>query len=430
MDSTFPPLLPSFLQNGKRLLNCPSFKELLTNITSDDRQCLSDQLTIAAIESPRFGEENRRNKIAEILKRDGLNYLHVDDEGNLIAIRKGLDPRAPRLVLSGHMDTVFPPNTPTHIKQEGNRYYAPGIGDDAKGVAVCLQIIRTLNRFNYPLLGDLIFVATVGEEGNGDLRGSNFFFKQNAAAVDGFISIDGIAPNVVTSGATGSRRYKVEFDGVGGHSYKMFGIAPSAAHALCRAVTLFADITPPTDPRTTFTVGLINAGTSVNSIASHAELQLDMRSNTEEALDHLEEQILPCFERGAELENAHYHAQGGEYEVRVKFTPIGNRPCGTQSHSSPVLQACRSALELLNMPLKTYRPASTDANVPISLGIPAATIGAGGLGGKNHTIAEWYEHTPDAFKGPQAALLSVALLLGVQGICEPLLKVRHFENLK
>lgn len=430
MKQSFPSILPIYLKNGEELLSHSLFKELLTDILSDDNRCLKDQIEIAAIESPRYGEENRRNKIAEFLKRDGLSDIHIDDEGNLIAIRKGLDPQAPRLVLSGHMDTVFAPNTPTIIKQEGNRYYAPGIGDDAKGVAACLQVIRTLNRFNFPLLGDLIFVGTVGEEGNGDLRGSKFFFKQNADAVDGFISIDGIAPNVVTCGATGSRRYKVEFDGVGGHSYKMFGIAPSAAHALCRAVALFSDITPPTDPKTTFTVGVINAGTSVNSIASHAELQLDMRSNTEDSLNQLEQQILPCFKRGADLENAHYNAQGTEFEVKVKLSPIGDRPCGTQDHSSPVLQACRSALELLEMPLKTYRPASTDANVPISLGIPAATIGAGGLGGKNHTTAEWYEHTADAFKGPQAALLTVALVLGVKDVCDPLLAIRHTRDLK
>lgn len=423
--SSLSPLDPAVTEKGKKLVSSPAIKKALEHIRQNDAQCVRDQVEIASIESPRFGETNRRNKIEEILRRDGFKEIHTDSEGNLIARYPGSDPNGPRLVISGHMDTVFPENTPTQVRQVGNRYFAPGIGDDAKGVATCLQVMRTVKALNLALKGDLIFVGTVGEEANGDLRGSKHFFKENADKVDGFISVDGITPGAITCGATGSRRYKIEFDGIGGHSYKMFGIAPSANHALCRAVALFADIVPPVNPFTTFTVGTVNGGTSINSIASHAEAQLDMRSNAEESLTELESRIMPCFKEGARLENERYRAIGSEYEVKVKITQLGERPCGMQPDSSPTLQAARCALDLIGQPITSYRSASTDSNVPISLGIPAVTISAGGLGGQNHTVNEWYEHTDNAYEGPQAALLTVALLLGVDGVSDPLLAVRH-----
>ena len=240
--TSLPPLAPEVIHQGEKLSASSVVKKVLEHIRQDDSRCVQDQVEIASIESPRFGEANRREKIEAILRRDGFTEIHTDSEGNLIARYPGTDPNGPRLVISGHMDTVFPENTPTEVRQVGNRYYAPGIGDDAKGVATCLQVMRAVKALNLPLKGDLIFVGTVGEEANGDLRGSKYFFKENADAVDGFISVDGITPGAITCGATGSRRYKIDFDGIGGHSYKMFGIAPSANHALCRAVAMFADI--------------------------------------------------------------------------------------------------------------------------------------------------------------------------------------------
>lgn len=183
--SSLSPLDPAVTEKGKKLVSSPAIKKALEHIRQNDAQCVRDQVEIASIESPRFGEANRRNKIEEILRRDGFKEIHTDSEGNLIARYPGSDPNGPRLVISGHMDTVFPENTPTQVRQVGNRYFAPGIGDDAKGVATCLQVMRTVKALNLALKGDLIFVGTVGEEANGDLRGSKHFFKENADKVDG-----------------------------------------------------------------------------------------------------------------------------------------------------------------------------------------------------------------------------------------------------
>ena len=265
----------------------------------------------------------------------------MDPEGNVIAVRRGAG-NGPVLVLAAHQDTVFPAGTDVKVREENGILHATGISDAARGRAVILQVLRTLEEEKIETVGDIYFVCTVGEEGNGDLRGSKYLFHKSGLPIDGFISIDGVDSHRVLSAATGSKRYRVHFDGPGGHSWKNYGY-PSAIHAMGRAIAKIADVEPCADPKTTFTCGTIAGGTTVNSIAAHCEMELDMRSAGARELDESEAQILPLIEAACKEEHARWNAEG-ETIVKLRLEPIGHRPGGQQDDSTSVLQASRAAM--------------------------------------------------------------------------------------
>ncbi len=415
-----PPLLAHVQCAVNKLSANEIVKLAVEAIKRDDEKTISDQIEITEIEAPPFQEEVRAKDMMRRFKELGLEAT-MDAEGNVLARRTGTG-NGPTLVLAAHLDSVFPSGTNVKVRKEGTRYYAPGISDDARGLATNLQVLRTLQEFDIKTVGDILFVCTVGEEANGDLRGSKYLFNESGVHIDGFISIDGVNVNRIMCGATGCKRYRIIYDGPGGHSWKAFG-TPSAVHAMCRAGAKVADIQTKKDPKTTFTCGTMKGGTTVNSIADHAEMELDMRSAGAKELDELEAQLLPLFEEACREENARW-GRTEKDGVRLTLEQIGNRPGGGQSDEVSVLQATRGAMATLNIPLYIYNFASTDHNIAMNKGIPATTLGAGGTEGFNHNIKEWWDSGSEAYLGPQLALMTCLLLVGIDGTTEPLLEKR------
>ncbi len=415
-----PPVLANVTAVADKLAACPEIKESLAAILRDEKLTLADQIAITEVEAPPFHEEVRAQELVRRFKELGLTDVVVDPEGNVIARRPGTG-TGPTLVLAAHLDTVFPAGTDVKVREENGIYHAPGISDDARGLAVNLQVLRTLQEKKIQTVGDICFVCTVGEEGNGDLRGSKYLFFKSGMHIDGFISVDGVDIGRVLYAATGSKRYRVHFDGPGGHSWKNFGYA-SAIHAMGRAIAKIADVRPCENPRTTFTCGTIVGGTTVNSIAAHCEMELDMRSAGGKELEEVEAQILPLIEQACAEENARWGAEG-DNAVKLTLEPIGHRPGGQQSNDVSVLQAARAAMNELGIELKKYDAASTDHNIAIHCGVPATTLGGGGAEGFNHNVKEWYD-PKDGYLGAQLAFFTSLLLVGVQGVTDPLLEKR------
>jgi tripeptide aminopeptidase len=388
----------------------------LAFIRSDNEQTMEDQIQITEIPAPPFHERRRGEYYKARLEALGLKDVRFDDEGNVFGLRPGTG-SGPTMFVCAHLDTVFPEGTDTTVTQRDGKYFAPGIADDGRGLAVVLSLVRALQQTGLKTHGDILFGATVGEEGLGDLRGVKAFFRDNPG-IDGFISIEPGEPSRTTYLATGSHRYRVTYRGPGGHSFGAFG-TPSAIHALGRAIAMISDITVPEDPKTTFTVGEIRGGTSINTIAAEATMMIDMRSNSEEELRKLEAQVLDILQKAADDENRRW----GRDSIRVEIELVGNRPAGSQPADAVIVQAAMAATKALGFEPELDEPHSTDSNVPISLGIPAVTLGGGGTAEGFHTLDEWFDPT-DAYYGVQKILLTILGLVGVQGVSEPLLQRR------
>jgi tripeptide aminopeptidase len=390
----------------------------LEAIKADDGRALEEQKRITEIPAPPYKEKVRGEYILKRFQELGFKDARVDSEGNVIALRKG-SAGTPKLVISAHQDTVFAEGTDVTVREKDGRFLAPGIGDDARGLAALLSLIQSLNANQVTTVGDIMFVATVGEEELGNLRGVKALFRDHKD-IDGFISIDGLGITHVVNQATGSHRYEFIFKGPGGHSFQEFGL-PSAIHAMGRAIAKISDLQTPSDPKTTFTVGTVSGGTSVNSIAAEARMAVDMRSNSTEELLKLEARLLDLVKDAVGEENKRWNSDKMTLEIKL----IGDRPAGIVAEDSPIVQATQRAVTVLTRaPRVTFAGSSTDSNLAMSLGIPAVTIGGGGEGGNWHSRNEWYRPV-DAWMGPQNALLTMLVLSGVDGVTRPMLATRH-----
>lgn len=389
-------------------------QQALAQIQAQESAYLEELIRLTEIPAPPFKEERRAAYFLEQMKSRGLSDAYIDETGNAIAIRKGTGD-GPTFLIAAHLDTVFPEGIDTAVTLRDGRYYAPGIGDDTRGLAALLSVIDALESNAIETVGDIIFAGNVGEEGRGDLRGIKGIFRDHPG-IDGFVSIDGVKMRRITNGGTGSRRFEFHFIGPGGHSFGAFGLA-SATHAMGRAIAKIGDIETPASPKTTFTVGTVAGGTSVNSIAAHAVLALDMRSNDKDELAKLEEKTKAAAQAGVAEENARWN----NGEIRVEFKLIGDRPVGSTPVTSPLVQAAALAYDAVDVELQGLGIGSTDSNVPMSLGIPAVTLAAGGDAGGAHSPDEWYAPL-NSYKGPQSALLVMLAMTGVSGVSEPLLK--------
>lgn len=379
-----------------------------------------EQKRITAIPAPPFKEAPRAAYILKRMRELGLADAYIDAEGNVIGVRKGLGSETksgPRLVLSAHLDTVFPEGTDVTVRERDGRFYAPGIADDARGLAVLLAVLGAMQAQRLQTVGEVVFVATVGEEELGNLRGVKALFR-DMKGIDGFISIDGIDLNRIVNQGTGSHRFEVVFKGPGGHSFNAFG-TPSAIHALGRAVARIGDLEAPADPKTTFTVGTVRGGTSVNAIAGEARMAIDLRSNSNDELAKLEARVMAAIRQGVDEENRRWKSAAISVDIKL----IGDRPAGLTSPDTPLAAAARRATQLINSRDPQFAGASTDANLAMSLGVPAITVGGGGIGDGTHSLGEWYQPV-DAWKGPQSVLLMVLGLVGLPGVSEPLLEIR------
>ena len=401
------------------ILANPKLIKALEDIKADDDQAFAEQKRITEIPAPPFKEKLRAEYFLKRFLELGFKDASIDTEGNVIALRKGSGGGRPKLVVSAHLDTVFPEGTDVTVKEKDGVILAPGIGDDSRGLAALLSLIKSLNGNSLATVGDVMFVGTVGEEELGNLRGVKALFRDHAD-IDGFVSIDGLGITRVVNQATGSHRYEMIFKGPGGHSFQEFGL-PSAIHAMGRAIAKISDLQTPSDPKTTFTVGTVSGGTSVNAIAAEARMTVDMRSDSTEELLKLEARLLDHVKQAVVEENARWKSDKLSVEIKL----IGERPAGIVAMDSPILQATqRAVMALTRAPRVTFAGSSTDSNLAMSLGIPAVTIGGGGEGGNWHSRNEWYRPV-DAYFGPQNALLTVLVLAGLDGVSKPALAVRQ-----
>ena len=404
---------PAILAEFQPMVAHPKVNAALDLIKVDEPRTLAEQKEIVGIAAPPFKEHARAQNFLQRLRHAGLTDAYIDKEGNVIAPRPG-NGGGPKLVFSAHLDTVFPAGTDLTIREKDGKLYAPGIGHDSRGLAETLAMVRALNANQIQTVGDIWFVGTVGEEGLGDLRGVKALLRDHKD-IAGFVSIDGLRPERITYIAVGSHRYRVEFKGPGGHSFSAFG-RPSAIHALGRAIAKIAELKTPAEPKTTFTVGTILGGTSVNSIAGNAVLELDMRSVGMQQLLDVETKAMQPIRSAVAEENARWNSQG----ITVDIQLVGDRPAGSQTLNSPILQVAALAVRAMGLVPTLEQPGSTDSNAAISLGIPALTVGRGGFNGNMHSIDEWFD-PKDAFIGPQKHLLLALALVGLEGISRPVL---------
>ena len=391
-------------------------RNAMADLQADDARTFEEQKRIAEIPSPPFKEQARAAYFLQRLKKLGLSDVSiVGPEGYVIANRRGSHGK-PKLVVSAHLDTVFPEGTDVKVTERDGVAYGAGICDDARGLAAVLSVAGALSRSGIETVGDVIFVGTVGEEGLGDLRGVKALFADRKD-IDGFISVDGNHPDRITHRGTGSHRYEITFKGPGGHSFSEFGL-PSAVHAMGRAIAKIADVRPPSEPKTTFTVGKARGGTAVNAIAGEARMAIDMRSNDENALRTQEQHIFQLCKEAVAEENRRWASTAITVDVAV----LGKRPAGATPADAPIVQIARMATaSTLEGATITLSASSTDSNIAMSLGIPAVTISGGGLGGSNHSPSEWYKPA-NGYAGPQKVLLALLTLVGVQGVSEPALR--------
>ncbi|MDR3588239.1 MAG: M20/M25/M40 family metallo-hydrolase [Negativicutes bacterium] len=400
----------------EKLASCRQIAAGLAFLAADETAALVDQRAITEIPAPPFQETARAEYYRERLRGLGLKDVTTDREGNVFGVYKGTGP-GPTLFVAAHLDTVFPAGTDTSVREEAGRLYAPGIADDSRGLAAILSVIRALNGAKVQTVGNIIFGGTVGEEGLGDLRGVKAFFRDNKN-IDGFITVDGTKVGPITYLATGSLRYEITFQGPGGHSWNAFGL-PSATHALGRAVAKIADLQTPQQPKTTFTVGTVTGGTSVNSIAAEATMLLDIRSTSQEELRKLEQTIIALVNQAADEENRRWASSA----VSVNVKTMGDRPAGQQQPDVAIVQAAWASALAIGRTPELAPASSTDANLPINLGVPALRLGGGGAEGQNHSPGEWYDPA-EAYLGPQAIFLTILGLVGVDGLTRPLLPSR------
>jgi tripeptide aminopeptidase len=392
--------LPLFADDS--LLNRADVKEALAFIQNSHEKTLASQVTIAEIPAPTFHESERAKYMAGEFRRVGLKNVEIDKQGNVLGWRDGQV--RDTFVLAAHLDIAFDPNVTTKVRKEGERWYGPGLGDDSRGLACLLVIAEALNQARIQTKQTILFVANVGEEGDGDLNGVRYLFQESPYRdrLREFISIDGSNSDRIVNGGIGVKRYLVALHGPGGHSYGSFG-RPNAIHAAARIIDRIAEFEVPTSPKTTYNVGRITGGTSVNAIAEQCSFEVDLRSEDPGVLDKLEARLLEAVRLGTEEENKARAASKTSLEAKTKL--IGNRPAGVTAESAPLVQAAMWASTATGHKPGLAR-ASTDSNLPISLGIPAVTLGGGGNGGNAHSLNEFFEPA-NAWKGPQTVLLTI-----------------------
>jgi acetylornithine deacetylase/succinyl-diaminopimelate desuccinylase-like protein len=387
------------------LLQDAAIKNAVAAIRAAEPQTLEDQVRLCEVEAPPFKETKRGVLFAQLLREAGLANVRTDKEGNVLGELAGAQPR-PHLVLAAHLDTVFPEGTDVRVKREGSIMRAPGIGDDCRGLAVILAVARTMVKNGIKTAGSITFVGNVGEEGLGDLRGVKYLFNEGLKGrVDRFVSIDGTGLGI-THIAVGSLRYRVTFKGPGGHSFGAFGLS-NPVHALGRAVATIANFEVPREPKTTFNVGRIGGGTSVNSIPFEAWMEVDMRSSDAASLQALDARFNKAVDDAVGDEDGRWDSR----VLTVDKALVGNRPAGRTSSDSPIVAAAVSVTRALDLPV-ALDEGSTDANYPMSLNIPAITIDGGGRGTDAHALSESFDST-DSWKGSQRALL-LAIALAAQ----------------
>jgi tripeptide aminopeptidase len=365
------------------------------------------QIAITEIPSPEFQESMRAAYIGKLFTASGLK-VRTDSAGNVIGERAGESSKDVVLIVA-HLDTVFPQGADVSVKTIGTRLQAPGISDDGAGLAALVSMARALEQFRAKTQMTIVLAGDVGEEGEGNLRGIRQLVDSYGQRLRGLIALDGAGTDYTTTVGLASRRIEVQVSGPGGHSWSDFG-APNPIAALARGIVEFSRTRVPADPRTTFNCGMIEGGTSVNSIPADASLKVDLRSESGDELAQLESDLRKVFTGAVDTEMA--AAVAGSEKLKIKFNVIGVRPGGKLPEDSPLLAAIENVDRYLGNRARLER-SSTDANYPLSLGIPAIAIGGGGEGGGAHSLSEWYDPTTREL-GLKRILLTILAFAGVQ----------------
>ena len=394
---------PALAQSPEVLMKEPTVRAAMEAARADGPHTLDLQVQVCEIPAPPFHEDKRGLELKRLFEELHLHDVRIDKAGNVIGVRPGKSAH-PNLVFSAHLDTVFPEGTNVKVTRTGDLMKGPGIGDDCRGLALMLSVIRSLDEGHVETPGTITFVADVGEEGLGDLRGmKGLFFDSLKGQIDKFVSVDGTGLGITHIGV-GSNRYKVTFKGPGGHSYGAFGMA-NPIQAMGRAIAKIDAFQVPAKPKTTFNVGRVGGGTSVNAIPFEAWMEVDMRSADVASLKELDNKFHAAIKEAVEEENARWNGRGA---VTASAELVGMRPAGQTPKDSPIVQTAMAVSRAMQID-EVLREGSTDSNVPMNLGIPAITISGGGVGMGAHSLNESFDGK-DAWRGTQRAiLLAVAL---------------------
>lgn len=397
-----PVMAPEYIKEINTLKANGQVKLAFDRIEKEDAETVRDMIHLTEILAPPFGEGPKGQAFAELLRQAGADSVWTDPEGNVFGLRKGTATETGYVGLDAHLDVVFPEGTDVKVRYVGDTLKAPGIGDDTRGLAMVIRILNVMKETGIRTRKDLLFVGSVGEEGLGDLRGMKYIFNQSGLNIDSWIAIDGGEIGRISNAGLGSKRYKVIIRGPGGHSWGAFGLA-NPHHALGKVIDQFStaawDFTSGDISKTSFNVGRIGGGTSVNSIPFESWMEVDMRALDPENLAEVEKILKTTVQQAID----EYNASGVKGKVEYGLEPIGDRPSGELPSSLPLIQRTMAATASFGETPVLGR-GSTNINIPVSLGIPSVCIGRGGKGGGAHSLHEWYLNE-DGAKAIQLALL-------------------------
>jgi acetylornithine deacetylase/succinyl-diaminopimelate desuccinylase-like protein len=411
-DAELPAIEPAYTAEVEAILASGKVRAGMERIIAIEPQSRRDLIELTEIPAPPFEEQARAERFAEMLREAGLTDVTIDEVGNAIGRRPG---RSGERVIAyaAHLDTVFPAETDVTVRFDDEKMYAPGIGDNTRGLVTILGVLRAMEHAGIETEADVLFIGNVGEEGLGDLRGVKHLFRDGAPRIDTLIAVDGGESSRIVYGGVGSHRYRVTFSGPGGHSWGAYGLA-NPHHALGRAIQIFDENAPAvtgSGEKTSHNVGRIGGGTSVNSIPFESWMEIDMRSGSQDKLDDIDAVLQAAVEQALQEENAG-RLDGPELTVEVKR--VGTRPAAMQSATNPVVQRAMAATVAFGVQ-PSLRISSTDANLPISKGIPAVTMSRGGVSGASHSPDEWWQNV-DGHIGIQIGLVT---LLAEAGLFNP-----------
>jgi acetylornithine deacetylase/succinyl-diaminopimelate desuccinylase-like protein len=395
----------------RRIMDTDQFKRAVATLGADHDRIVGDIIRFTETEAPSFQEDTRAKAWAEEARAHGLQDLEIDAEGNVTGIRRGIG-NGRLICVAAHLDTVFPAGTDLKVRREGTKLFAPGIGDDTRSLAVILGWLRALDAAGISTRDDILFVADVGEEGLGDLRGMRHLFGKSRYKdrISAFITVDSPNMEKIVTGGVGSKRYKTVFKGPGGHSFGAFGLV-NPMFAMADAVARLGRVHVASKPKTTFSASVTGGGTSINAIPDRVWTDFDLRSESPEALERLEAAFFALIDAAVAAENAVRSVHNGKISVEIE--KIGDRPAGHTPETNELPRFAEAALNAHGIET-TFEYSSTDANIPMSMGIPAIKIGSGGTGGRQHSLEEWIDVEKDAsVKGMAAGLATVLAVAGM-----------------
>lgn len=409
-----PELARAARQDVSRVASIPEVHNAMMWFRSHARQLTEDQLELTGIAAPPFGEHERAEWLRQRFVELGLEDVHLDEIGNVIGLRPGADDKPKQvLAISAHIDTVFPEGTPIRVRKDGDKLFGPGISDNSAGVIGMLAALEALQAADVKTQMPILFIGNVGEEGEGDVRGMRHLFgnSQWADAIQYALVLDGAGTDSIVTQALGSKRFQITVNGPGGHSWSDFGL-PNPIVALARAVDEFSRVNVPGDPKTTFNIGIISGGTSVNSIPESATMKVDLRSASSDEITKLEKLLRQALDEAVmETSISPKRRRDGNPVLSYEMKLIGNRPAAELKPNSRLLATIQAVDQQLGNSARLQR-ASTDANIPLSMGKEAVAIGAGGTGGGAHTLHEWYDPATREI-GLKRILLTALTLTGV-----------------